>query len=50
MILPSIKAKYDNYTHFITILDVNRDMLHVCTQYFTRIYKGMGVTIFIALC
>ena len=36
--------------HILTILDVNRGMLHVCTQYFTRILQGYRATIFIALC
>ena len=27
--------------HILTILNVNRGMLHVCTQYFTCIYKGI---------
>ena len=40
MILPSIKADYDNYIHFNHII-VNRSVLHVCTQYFTCIYKDI---------
>ena len=32
--------------HILTILNVNRGMLHVCTQHFTRIYKGIKDTIF----
>ena len=40
MILPSIKAEYETI-HILTILNVNRGMLHVCTQYLTRIYKGI---------
>ena len=41
-VLPSIKAKYDNYIH-LTILNMDKSMLHVCTQYFTCIYMSIMV-------
>ena len=48
MISPSIKWNMTSI-YILTILDINRSMLHVCTQYFTCIYKSIKFYSFVLM-
>ena len=49
MILPSIKAKYDNHTHFNYTRRKQRYVTRMYTVFYTYL-QGYRATIFIALC